>query len=479
MREQAGKNSSLASSMRAMPTAPAYSDLPDKRLCSARASAELCQIQVTLKVVTPILGGAARTRAIDEVDIIRVPSVRGHLRFWWRALYGHRYACATGLYADEARTWGQAAKNDGGRSPVEARVEVVDVGEVEKGDIRLFSKGGQSATPGAYALWPARASRDKTGAAHRRVGTKFKLTLSCPASLEAEIGNALRAWILFGGYGSRTRRGLGSLAVLEDAASWMPVRPSREAIVELFDIDIFASPESGARDTPLLAGASMHVLEAGCDDAQAAWCKALEWLKEFRQGTSGGKGNRAREPGDGLQQINRPSISNWPEADKIRHLKGKTMSHPPRHNARPAWPRASFGLPIVGQFQTSARNGKSNSYDEPGAFELRWRTRKTEHSRLGSPLIVKALPLANGTFVPCALWLNRAYPENGEVGLVRQKKGGRRNEKEVDPNTVAPFDRLVAEGDDAQFSAIANKQGLRQAFLTWLHNKYKTTEVAP
>ena len=36
--------------------------------------------------------------------------------------------------------------------------------------------------------------------------------------------------------------------------------------------------------------------------------------------------------------------------------------------------------------------------------------------RFASPLIVKALPLADNRFVPCALWLNRAYPV-GAVSL--------------------------------------------------------------
>ena len=79
---------------------------------------------------------------------------------------------------------------------------------------------------------------------------------------------------------------------------------------------------------------------------------------------------------------------------------------------------------------------------------------------------MKALPLADGTFVPCALWLNRAYPA-GEVIL-----------RGVN-NSAAPFDRLVAAGDTPQFSALASKQGLREAFLDWLRTKYQTTVVAP
>jgi CRISPR-associated protein Cmr1 len=215
---------------------------------------------------------------------------------------------------------------------------------------------------------------------------------------------------------------------------------------------------------PWFGGASVHVGSAD-RNAQTAWTKALDWLKEFRQGTTGQQGSRAREPGTGKAQPNRPSISNWPEADKVRRIKNKTSAHAPRHNATAAWPRAGFGLPIIGQFQTKGRNNER--YDEPGAFELRWRAGNVEHDRLASPLIVKALPLADGTFAPCALWLNRAHPANGQVVL--------RNVN----NSQAPFDRLVAAGDNAQFSALANKTSLRHAFLDWLHTKYQTTVVAP
>ena len=194
------------------------------------------------------------------------------------------------------------------------------------------------------------------------------------------------------------------------------------------------------------------------------WTTALDWLKDFRQGTKGAQGHRAREPGTGKPQPKRPSISNWPEPDKIRHLTGKKAAHRPRHNATPAWPRAGFGLPIIGRFQQNARYGRR--LDEPGNFELRWRTGQEEHDRLASPLIVKALPLADGSFLPCALWLNRAYP-SGEV-FVRGLKG-----------SGAPFDRLVAPGDTPRFSALEGKNSLREAFLDWLHAKYRTSVVAP
>jgi CRISPR-associated protein Cmr1 len=401
------------------------------------------------------------------VDVIRGATVRGLLRFWWRALNGHNCKSSNELYARESKLWGRAAEDGGGRSAVELRVAVEpQPGKPDSSDIRLSA-------PGSYALWPARAeTRSNLPPAPRRLpGTKFLLSLAAPAADIKEVENAVRAWLLFGGYGSRTRRGLGSIRVIDAPKAWLPNVATRQEFERVFGRDILAACGRSANDVPWCAGAALHVGRSQ-KGAETAWTTALEWLKEFRQGTSGGPGGRAREPGTGKPQPQRPSISNWPEADKIRSLEGKTNAHAPRHNSTPAWPRAGFGLPIIGRFQSEARDG--SRLDEPGSFELRWQGpnpnepgKIVEHERLASPLIVKAMPLANGEFVPIALWLNRACPQNGEV-VLRDVHG-----------SAAPLDLLVAGGDTPRFSALAGKQSLREAFLDWLHAKYSTTVVAP
>jgi CRISPR-associated protein Cmr1 len=467
-----------------LPRAPTYNELPTAKPRAVRSGPELAELRVRLEVVTPILGGSHQTRAIDNVDVIRGPSVRGHLRFWWRALYASQCLSAEALFQRESALWGRAETDDGGRSAVEIRVDVEgNGGALDDSDINLQQ------TPGAYALWPARAEKKqgqvvRPPAPRRQPGTQFQLTLKVAATDEAEIRNALRAWILFGGYGGRTRRGLGTLKVLDNANEWLPAAVRREAFTSLFEFDIFAATTKTPGDVPWLEGAAIHVGQVD-RNAEKAWTTALDWLKVFRQGTTGNQGERAREPSSDPK---RPSISNWPEADKIRRVKNKINAHAPRHNATVAWPRAGFGLPIIGQFQTTDRQG--NAHDEPGKFEIRWRSPKTdrpgefdEHDRLASSLIVKALPIVDdkGTiaFVPCALWLNRSYPNSGQVGLARPKQG-RPNEKEVDPATAASFNSsLVANGDTARFSALVNKASLRQAFLDWLRDQKKTTVVAP
>ena len=184
------------------------------------------EISANLKVVTPILGGSYKLRHIDDIDIVRAQSVRPSLRFWWRALYAQQFPSAEKLYEEESKLWGRAADGKGGRSAVEVRATVIAEGDLDGEDVTLY---GRSETPGAYALWPAKAqradrrrNRPQIDAAPRRIGTHFRLTIIGPEDSQPTLRNVLRAWILFGGYGSRTRRGLGSLTVEGDRALWLP-----------------------------------------------------------------------------------------------------------------------------------------------------------------------------------------------------------------------------------------------------------------
>lgn len=452
---------------------PRFESLPERRSRATRRGAAVEKLTLELKIVTPVLGGAAVPRTVDAIDVVRVPSIRGQLRFWWRALNVQRFGSARELYGAESALFGRAADEGGGRSPVEVRCSSLTCGKIDETEVRLYGSG---ATPGAYALFPARAEAKGTPTAPRRSPrTSFRLELRVPADRRGELEAALRAWILFGGYGSRTRRGLGSLTVSgEDRTQWLPSEATVEALEVHFGSDVFARCEVAEelRQVPRLAGASLLVgttqtaKDVGLEgkflsEAERAWLTALHWLRDFRQGTQ----TRAREPGG----QNRPSIFNWPEADKIRHLTGKTRSHRPRYGPDPAWPRAGFGLPIVGQFQSEGRE-PGRRYDEPDPFELTWKDREGLHNRLASPLIVKAMPLATGKFAPIALWLERAWPAGGEVVL-------RMDGREVS-GSAAPFDKLLGKGDPALFAPLSGETSLRQAFLDWLASQPNVKRIA-
>lgn len=163
-------------------------------------------------------------------------------------------------------------------------------------------------------------------------------------------------------------------------------------------------------------------------------------------------------------------------------------AHPPRHTSPGnSWPRAGFGLPIIGQFQRKSRKKGPDggalrweqldpSMMEPPDFELRWKDHRSEHDRLASPLIVKALPLAGRWFVPCALWLNRTMPQGAKVGLARKVPGT--SKMRIDPRSEAPFTTLVAHGDVARFGSLNGATSLRDAFFRWLSKHHTVKAVA-
>jgi CRISPR-associated protein Cmr1 len=93
---------------------------PIRRARRGEAARE--SFSVEIETVTPILGGAPMTRAVDEVDFIRVPTIRGHLRFWWRALQRGGFATPGELYRAEAALWGKGRRRqEWSRRPLPGR----------------------------------------------------------------------------------------------------------------------------------------------------------------------------------------------------------------------------------------------------------------------------------------------------------------------------------------------------------------------
>lgn len=419
-------------------------------------------LTLPLTTITPTYGGGSKPGQNDAIDAIRVPSIRGHLRMWWRACVAHEVGDAAGLAAREAALFGAAA-GGGRRSAVEVRVDGVrDVDP--RIEPRSLGPGGQ------YVLWVAGQNSHPLTAP----GVGFTLTVHAPNDALAELRAALRAWICFGGYGGRTRRGAGSLTITDEAArrDWLPSGLDRAAVLGVLG-DVEAEVE--AIETPQLAGARLG-LGSATTSAASAFESAAKWLYDFRQGGGGRRGERdaryPREPGDGPRD-RRLGRSRWPEADKVRQIARGRFDHKPLHDAEPAWPRAGLGLPIVGQFQRNARGG--GRLREPDDFEIRWRDPGGEvRDRLASPLIVKPLALADGRYAPMALWLNRAYPE-GDVVL----RGDRRH----NDASAAPFDRLLGAGDEARFTpldagrAAPAGQRLATAFFTWLTDTRRAKEA--
>ena len=456
------------------------------------------RFELPLEIITPVLGGGTEKRALDRNEPVRAASIRGHLRLWWRATLSELptddrgRVSADALMTRERQIWGGVTGEKGDedrviKSPVCVRVSDVQGATKDESDIDFKTRG-------AYALWTARGTQHgETPAPRWAPGLRFNLTVSAPRrrgqpidpKIVSEVKAAIRAWIVFGGYGGRTRRGLGALTVTDEKkrAEWLPARATITDVAALFPgVRFGADDETDAIDMPRLGAAGLALAPSVTTNAEAAWTGALDWLSNFRQGQPGhgGLGNHDPEFARVRGEHNRPSISNWPEPDKARHLGRRRTSHPPRHLDDPAWPRAGFGLPIQTRWQRRPRDG-SGRYDEPNDFSLEWGRavdgRWKKQDRIASPLFVGPMPLADGRFVSFALWLDRAYPKGGQVAMVVNGY--------VDQNSRAPFDKLLGTNDTAYFRPLEDARNaaqghrLRRAFFDWLKTNRRLKAVEP
>jgi len=175
-------------------------------------------ITAIYRIVTPMFLGNADQKAIS----LRPPSIKGALRFWWRALNWGRCLQEAGaesaalklLHRQEAHLFGSAADEAGSgqgrfllrvnRQPALAPLETV---------------WPQNNTGSGYLGYGLMATADKPHREGLREGGEFGLELrfkpNTPDTDVDAIIQTLRVWSLFGGLGSRARRGFGSVTLLE------------------------------------------------------------------------------------------------------------------------------------------------------------------------------------------------------------------------------------------------------------------------
>lgn len=364
--------------------------------------AQYCE---TFKVttITPVLGGGIEPGIPDKELSVRGTAIRGQLRYWWRFLVSHRRSDPVTDYQElfklERKIWGGMGENNQGyASKINIRVSKVKSAEIkpccqytenghnDQGRTRykmdflhdipsysLFSAKGKSPSERSDPPLPG-----ETPAEVILPGMFFSLTIEArhPDVTEEHwqsVLDAVKWWANFGGLGSRTRRGAGTIEI-----DGMPA-------LEENDVALF--------------GCKLAV-RGQTTKAPKAWNTAINKLYLFRQGED--LGRRSRGNGD------KPGRSYWPEPDSIRLLTGKDAhgKHKPI-NTSGTFPRTAFGLPIIFDFNVSPNVG------EPPKTEL---TPKNSE-RMASPLVLKAQALGNGQYRPIALLLPTNHLDNLELVL--------------------------------------------------------------
>ena len=344
----------------------------------------------TFRLETPMMGGGIEAPEVCVSEPVRVPSVRGNLREWWRVFRANGIT-GNELRESESALWGMASKNFTKPSSVNIRVKCAEVDE--DNGMRYYDEdfGFARYGPESYALFPVATDKDGNGHDIAMEGLKFSVTLTYPATAKDDIHMAIAGWVNFGGIGSRTRRGLGTLSCSEDLPGIDALREAHHGM-RIFTMN-------GARNGTALG----------------AWRLALEAYRDFRQQrTNAGK--------------NHPGRSYFPEPDSLRHITGR---HSHRHpiimppDVLPSFPRAVLGLPVVFHFK---------DHGEPDTVLLRGKRpgEAKAFERMSSPVITKALRV-NGVWCPSIIIMPNEEALNVKPVPFFAGGGGEINAPEMKP----------------------------------------------
>ncbi len=361
------------------------------------------------RLITPLFGGGVKTKEADPIKVIRETSIRGQLRFWWRAVRG----AGTQMKEREDAIFGSTKRSSNivicvknCEAKEENREVVFEVGTNSNTGNPQVNSSSKIAPYAAFPFLPDKNNRKKIGWKSEKVwlNVEFTLEITYPDNVsmeevltgkkfdikvEPEIQAALWAWETFGGIGGRTRRGFGAIQRTD-------VAPPKSTQVQSFITDGLAEHLIQAEQNTPLAFPRIKTLNlkdnlglktfynTNGDNCLLAWKHLIGALQNFRQ-------SRVRIPGR-----SKPSISHWPEPDQIRRINrppsGAGYTHTPSHLVH-KFPRAVFGLPIIFEFPQP---------NEPPKTELK----PADFTRLASPLILRPIACANGEAVALALILD-------------------------------------------------------------------------
>jgi len=168
-------------------------------------------ITATYRIVTPMFLGGAEPAAEAE---LRLPSFKGALRFWWRALMWEKLQDVGELRDKEAELFGSS---ETGQSKV---LMWLDKPLIETNSI------DPSWSPASWENYTGYGINDRERGNRRFIapGNEFKVHLDVQRCTEDQVSsliNALKALGLAGGLGFRSRKGWGSITLTQlEGADW-------------------------------------------------------------------------------------------------------------------------------------------------------------------------------------------------------------------------------------------------------------------
>lgn len=367
------------------------------------------------RIVTPMFLGGENQQADDKQ--FRNASFKGALRFWWRALNWGRALQDAGLqptaalkllHQREGDLFGLASDGKNSRqSQVQIHSELQGVALRQPG--MALQAVGYLLGQGLFHFRDG-VTRQYLEGGELTIRLSFK-----PGMAEADIQSVEQAAIalgLFGGLGSRARKGLGSLALHQLERPGQPMREftTVESIAAFIQALDFSAP----------AGAPLSAFtRATRIDMSATADKALDVLTEIGDELQLYRGYGSKNPKTDQHEVKGHKALQIFEDDHHDVLaaiqRGRLQQLPKR---------AVFGLPH-NYFFSSRSKGDDNSLDLT-AQNPESVGQETD-GRRASPLLVHIHPLKDGQFIAIQTLLPEVFLPQGvglsaKVGVPKRKK---------------------------------------------------------
>lgn len=325
-----------------------------------------------------MFGGSAKARETDDKYPIRAAAIRGHLRFWWRATAGAAAKDSVELFKMEEQVWGSTSIH----GQVSLYVSIKNAGEKQSHSSLSPKPDAKIGPQEGVFLFPFQAGRDVLAQpeAFGRKSVLFELVITAPSDYLPSIRRALKAWIAFGGVGSRTRRGCGAVQPVnnESIAEWMP--PGDQNLQRWLN-ELAGALPSGSPEWTTLTGANL--VYGAETSAEKAWSDLGRFWSRFRKGHFT-ESHPAYNPMDGCQ---------WQDHGTLRRFRGEETI---------ALAKPMLGLPTIYQ-DFPPKGNKPRTFS--GTLE------SEETSRMASPVIIKPVCFANGRVRPVVIVMRAPQPK--------------------------------------------------------------------
>lgn len=354
----------------------------------------MTRLEAEFRVVTPLFMGGANPQSAE----LRVPSIKGVLRFWWRALALERLGSVQNVREEEARIFGSTKS----QSCVKIRLSTPKkIDRPRRKSILEYNKGGVVGEGARYlgygVIETSNGELTRQCIGYPLEGCVLDL-LFRPNTPEDDIRSveaALLAMGFFGGLGSRSRKGYGSFNLVnlkrDDQTEPLFIMPNdldglKKAILSLFDQNGRYKITPYPRLPPYTAFSKkmrvdlidkVDITDKGDEPLKLLNCIG-EKMMEYRSYL---KSKTFRDDHDLLRDA----------------INGKPMTNHPR--------RAIFGLPNNYHF----RNGGGNSIVKP-----------EDHERRASPLFIHIQQLSESQYVAIIAVFQADFLPSGEKIMVER-----------------------------------------------------------